>query len=136
MTPTLSVLAVQVRFTLIGRYRTRDQIRWCGWCSDIRSLSMTKGTPRIRERLACFRHELPIKTSGVECQLENSKGINVSDLTIPDNCCQRRMIGSPTTHNELTDAADRVQRSTRCLGGEPLIDMVMPSQDQIRVVVV
>jgi hypothetical protein len=46
------------------------------------------------------------------------------------------MIGTPAAYNEFTHPIDRISNTRRILRGKPLIDMVVPIQNEISIMIV
>jgi DNA-directed RNA polymerase subunit N (RpoN/RPB10) len=97
---------------------------------------MTISCACVSKRFARFRHKLPIITCGMQGQFEDPKGIHIADFAICKYCCKRGVIGSPATHDELSDPARSIKRSIRCLRRKSLVNMVMPIQDNVNIIIV
>lgn len=97
---------------------------------------MTAPGTCVGKRFARFRHKLPIITGGMQGQFEDPKGIHIADLAVCCNCSQRGVIRSATAYDEFPNPAGCINGSTWRLRRKPLVNMVMPIQDNVNIIVV
>src|SRR5690348_10986693 len=104
---------------------------------DVRfSGSVARSRTGVCERLPRLWYELPVIARGVEGELEEPEGVVVPDLTVrPD--CGEVSVGFPTrSHDELPNAARRIEPTARVLRRESFVLMVVANEDELRVRVV
>ena len=69
-------------------------------------------------------------------ELEHTKRVSVGDLTVWGYGCDRGMVGTAGTPNELANPAHRIRNAGRRLGGKAFIDVVVTGEDQVGIVVI
>jgi hypothetical protein len=97
---------------------------------------MTISCAGVSKRLTGFGHKLPIVTRWMQCHFENPIGIHIADFAVCSDRRERGVIRSPTAYNELPNAAGRINCRIRCLRRKSFINMVMPVQDDINIIIV
>jgi hypothetical protein len=97
---------------------------------------MTISCARVVKRFTRFRHKLPIITRWMQCQFENSIGINIADFAVCSDRSKRGVIRSATAYDEFPNPAGRIHCRVWCLRRKSLVNMVMPVQDNINIIII
>jgi len=72
----------------------------------------------------------------MQCQFEDPKGINIADFAVGSDRSERGVICSTTAYDELPNAAGRINRRIWCLRSKSLINMIMPIQNNVNIIIV
>ena len=93
---------------------------------------MADPSPRISERLAIFRNELPVITPGVKGEFQYSERLSIPDFTVGLGCSDGpvRVFSAGASH-ELTNAVLPVRLSVRVLRCKTLVIMIVPVYDDL-----
>jgi hypothetical protein len=86
--------------------------------------------------MASLRKELPVVATCVEGQLQEAERVGVPNLAVGLNCPEAVVTRPAGPDYELSDPVDRVRGSTRGLGRKPLVDVLVPIEDDLDAVVV
>ena len=97
---------------------------------------MTISRACVGKRFTRFRHKLPIITRWMQCQFENSKGIYIADFAVCSDRSKGGVIRSAAADNELSNTTCSINGSTWRLRRKPLVNMVMPVQDNVNIIIV
>ena len=91
----------------------------------------------VSERTTGDRYELPVVARGPQGHLDDVVVLDAAYFAVGDRIAGPAIQRVATrTDDELPDASRRVQHTRGCLWGEALIVVVVPIEDDIRVVVV
>src|SRR5215831_10773054 len=98
---------------------------------------MAKSGPGIPETLSCFRDEFPVIALGMQRELEHSKCVIVSSFALRLRPSHRAMgVLAAAAYHKFANAMCGVRLAIWILRSEPLVAVVMTSNDHIRAAVV
>ncbi len=97
---------------------------------------VTPSHARIGEGPSRNRDELPLVAPRVKSQLEDAERVIVADLAVGQGGSDEWMMRCTTgTHDELPEPSARISDPIRTLRREALVDVIVPSQHDLRTAV-
>ena len=98
---------------------------------------VTAAGARVREGAPRDRHEAPLVAPRVQDELQDAEGAIIAGFAIGQGrSIELVQAGAPRPHRELAEPANRVELPIWLLGSEPLVDVIVAVQDDLRGVLV
>ena len=97
---------------------------------------MTDADARVREVPTGHGNELPLVAAGIQTKHQHAVGYAVARLAVGERRAEVVELSTPRADSELADPVVRIRRPVRGLRREPLIEMVVPVQHDLHVVLV